>query len=92
MAGEAEAALGGGVSRWRRRSFVSGGRRKKRLGWDEWAKRPNRPVGRLGRLGRKLKRNSFRNKNGFLKFTKALEICTRRFRRNFDVGIFPKFF
>jgi hypothetical protein len=25
-----------------------------------------------------------------LKFAKALENCTRIFRRNFDVGIFPK--
>jgi hypothetical protein len=28
----------------------------------------------------------------FFEFTKALEIGTRRFRRNFEVGIFPKFF
>jgi hypothetical protein len=27
-----------------------------------------------------------------IKFTKALEICRRRFRRNFDIRIFPKFF
>jgi hypothetical protein len=26
------------------------------------------------------------------KFLATLEICTRRFRRNFDMGIFPKFF
>jgi hypothetical protein len=25
-------------------------------------------------------------------YTKALEICTRRFRRNFDMRIFSKFF
>jgi hypothetical protein len=25
-------------------------------------------------------------------FGKTLKICTRRFRRNFDMGIFPKFF
>jgi hypothetical protein len=30
-------------------------------------------------------------KIGFFEFTKALEIC-RRFRRNFDMMIFPKFF
>jgi hypothetical protein len=52
---------------------------KKRLGWAEW---PNWPV---GRLGRKQKRNSFQNKNWIFEFTKALEIRTRRFRRNFDV-------
>jgi hypothetical protein len=26
------------------------------------------------------------------KFLATLEICTRRFRRNFDLGFFPKFF
>jgi hypothetical protein len=26
------------------------------------------------------------------KFLATLEICTRKFRRNFDMGIFPKFF
>jgi hypothetical protein len=31
-------------------------------------------------------------KNWIFEFTKALEICRRRFRRNFEVGIFPKFF
>jgi hypothetical protein len=31
-------------------------------------------------------------KIGFFEFTKALEICTRRFRRNLDIRIFPKFF
>jgi hypothetical protein len=25
-------------------------------------------------------------------YTKALKICTRRFRKNFDMMIFPKFF
>jgi hypothetical protein len=45
-----------------------------------------------GQLGRILKENSFQNKNWIFEYTKALEICTRRFRRNFDVGIFPKFF
>jgi hypothetical protein len=29
---------------------------------------------------------------GFFEYTKALEICRRRFRRNFDMGIFRKFF
>jgi hypothetical protein len=42
-------------------------------------------------LGRKLKK-SFQNKNWIFEFTRALEICTRRFRRNFDTMIFPKFF
>jgi hypothetical protein len=34
----------------------------------------------------------FLNKNWIFEFTKALEICRRRTRRNFDMRIFPKFF
>jgi hypothetical protein len=34
----------------------------------------------------------FSNKNWIFEFTKALKICRRRFRRNFDMRIFPKFF
>jgi hypothetical protein len=34
----------------------------------------------------------FSNKNCIFEFTKALEICRRRYRRNFDMRIFPKFF
>jgi hypothetical protein len=45
----------------------------------------------LGQLGRKLKK-SFQNKILIFEFTKTLEIYTRRFRRNFDTRIFPKFF
>jgi hypothetical protein len=37
------------------------------------------------------KKNSFRIKFDF-EFTKDLEICRRRFRRNFDMKNFPKFF
>jgi hypothetical protein len=40
----------------------------------------------------KAKKKNFWIKNWIFEFTKALEICTRRFRRNFDVRIFPKFF
>jgi hypothetical protein len=52
---------------------------------------PSGPKGRMGQLGQKLKK-SIQNKNWIFEFTKALEICTRRFRRNFDTRIFPKFF
>jgi hypothetical protein len=45
---------------------------------------------RLG--GRRGLKNSFQNKNWIFEYTKALEICTTRFRRNFDLGIFPNFF
>jgi hypothetical protein len=64
------------------------GRGRRSRGWATWAKGPNRPVGRLSQLGRNMKGNPFQNKNWIFEFTKALEICTRRFRRNFDVGIF----
>jgi hypothetical protein len=33
----------------------------------------------------------FSNKNLIFEYTKALEICRRRFRRNFVMRIFPKF-
>jgi hypothetical protein len=53
--------------------------------------------GRVGRLaagpnGPEVKENSFLNKNLIFDYSKALEICRRRFRRNFEVRIFPKFF
>jgi hypothetical protein len=55
------------------------------------------PRGRVGRLaagsnGPAVKENSFPNKNLIFDYSEALEICRRRFRRNFEVGIFPKFF
>jgi hypothetical protein len=34
----------------------------------------------------------FPNKNLIFDYSKALEFCRRRFRRNFDMRIFPKFF
>jgi hypothetical protein len=58
-----------------------------RLGWE--AGRAGWP---LGRLGRKRGKNSFPNKNWIFEFSKALEICRKRFRRNFGMGIFSKFF
>jgi hypothetical protein len=53
--------------------------------------------GRTGRLAAgpfwvESEKNSFPNKNLIFDYSKALEICRRRFRRNFEVGIFPKFF
>jgi hypothetical protein len=52
------------------------------------------PRGGIGRLatGLKVKENSFLNKNLIFDYSKALEICRRRIRRNFDMTIFPKFF
>jgi hypothetical protein len=54
-----------------------------KVGWAGWLR---------GRLGRKLKEILCRNKNFIFEYTKHLEICTRRFRRDFGMGIFPKFF
>jgi hypothetical protein len=55
------------------------------------------PTGRVGWLaagpnGPEVKENSFSNKKLIFDYSKVLEICRRRFRRNFEVGIFPKFF
>jgi hypothetical protein len=59
------------------------------------ARRPavrSRPArARLGRVGRILRKKLFLNKNCIFEYTKALEIYRRRFRRNFDMRIFPKF-
>jgi hypothetical protein len=54
-------------------------------------------AGLRGRVGRKVGRAEIKKKNFWIKnwifeFTQALEICRRRFRRNFDMRIFPKFF
>jgi hypothetical protein len=52
-----------------------------------------RGMGRVvGGAGPNSEENSFLNKNYIFEYTKALEICTRRFRRNFDMRISPKFF
>jgi hypothetical protein len=40
----------------------------------------------------KVRKKNFWIKNWIFEFTKALEICRRRFRRNFNMRIFPKFF
>jgi hypothetical protein len=76
-------------------TWVREGRRDEGAAWWAslacWAARGQKVGWLLGRLGRKLKENSFLNKKCIFEYTKALEIC-RRFRRNFGMGIFPKFF
>jgi hypothetical protein len=76
---------GGGL-----RALLQCRRRKKKVGW---ASGPKGQMDRLatGPIGLEVEGTSFRNKNWIFEYTKALEIC-RRFRRDFDVGIFPKFF
>jgi hypothetical protein len=49
-------------------------------------------TGEAGPDGPKSEENYFRIHFGFFEYTKALEICRRRLRRNFDMGIFCKFF
>jgi hypothetical protein len=51
-----------------------------------------RPSGPVRVAGPKVKKKDFLIRNWILEFTKALEICTRKIRRNFDMGIFLKFF
>jgi hypothetical protein len=65
--------------------LAGGGRRS---GWAAWAKEAKQD-GWLA--GLKLKRISFLNKNWIFEYTKALEIYTRRFRGNFDVGLLKDF-
>jgi hypothetical protein len=55
-------------------------------------------AGLRGRVGRKVGRAEIKKKRiselkkWIFKFIKALVICRKRFRRNFDMRIFPKFF
>jgi hypothetical protein len=49
-------------------------------------------TGEAGLGGPKSEENSFPNKNWIFEYIKALEICTRRFRRNLDTNTFPKLF
>jgi hypothetical protein len=42
--------------------------------------------------GPKARKKNFQIKNWIFEFTKVLEICRRRFRRNFDMRFFPQFF
>jgi hypothetical protein len=53
---------------------------------------PNGRVGRpaAGPIGPEARKKSFQNKNWIFEFTKALEICTRRFRWNFGTRIFSQ--
>jgi hypothetical protein len=57
------------------------------VGW--LGQRPSRPQ---GWPGRKYEKRISELKIWIFEFTKALEIYRRRFRRNFDMRIFPKFF
>jgi hypothetical protein len=58
-----------------------------RVGFD-----PREERGQREPAGPKARKKNFRIKNWIFEFTKALDICRWRFRRNFDMRIFPKFF
>jgi hypothetical protein len=64
-----------------------GGGRLKKKRKREWV-----TAGPKDRMGQKWRKNFFSNKNLIFEYTKALEICVKRLRRNFDMRIFPKFF
>jgi hypothetical protein len=68
--------MGFGLQEWRGQREPAGPK-------ADWAARS---------AGRKARKKNLRIKNWIFEFTKALEICRRRFRRNFDMRIFPKFF
>jgi hypothetical protein len=67
-------------------------KRKKRKKWA--AAGPKERMVRLaaGPIGPKVRKNSFSKNNLIFEYSKALEICRRGFRRNFDMRIFPKIF
>jgi hypothetical protein len=69
-----------------------GRRRKKRLGVGHVGQKSEQASGAAAPIGPKSEEKSFWKRNWIFEFTKVLKICTRRFRRNFDVGISPKFF
>jgi hypothetical protein len=73
---EEEGALGRRGEGGRRPGGVKGGTGQRVAG-------PTRP---------KFEGKFFQNKNWIFEYTKALKVCTRRFRWYFDMGIFPKFF
>jgi hypothetical protein len=93
MVWEKEGAVSMARRRERRRRRRSAARCGRKKGWvGRVGLKAEQASGWLGRLGRNLKKDSFQNKIWIFEYTKALDICTRRFRRNFDMGIFPKFF
>jgi hypothetical protein len=76
-------------AQWR---FGSGGPKGGKGEWVGWGGRRGGP--RLCRIRSRARNQKkfFLNFNLFLEFGRALEICTRRFRRDFDMMIFPKIF
>jgi hypothetical protein len=87
-----------GVNQRRKRSFAN--TPTAHVGRAAWADKVGFGLreerGQRGRLGRRssgpVRVARPKVKKKVFEFTKALEICTRKFTRDFDMGIFPKFF
>jgi hypothetical protein len=60
--------------------------------WGWLCQRPSGPVRLAGRKREMNRKKDFQIQNWIFEFNKALEIRSRRFRRNLDTRIFPKFF
>jgi hypothetical protein len=76
-------------AQWR---FGGGGPKGGKGDWLGWGGRRGGP--RLGRIQSRVRIQKifFSNFNLFLEFGRTLEICIRRFRRDFDTMIFSKIF
>jgi hypothetical protein len=81
MAWEKEGAASMAWQHERRRRWCSAGVVREEE--DRVGRKGEQASGWLGRLSQNLKKNSFQNKNWIFEW---------RFRRYFDMGIFPKFF
>jgi hypothetical protein len=102
--GEAFPREGGGnragrhrhAARWAKRVGWAGREAEAQWGEGEWSveegKRKWAATGPKTGAGSNSSNKTFLNFYLEFKFLANLEICTRRFRRNFDMGIFPKFF
>jgi hypothetical protein len=94
--GEAFSREGGGNRAGHHRRAVGWADREAKAQWGEGG--GGRPIEKRRKrkkwaaVGPKVRKNSFPNNNLIFEYTKALEICRRGFRRNFDMRIFPKIF
>jgi hypothetical protein len=84
------------VAGWAERAGWAGREAEAQWGEGEWpvgeGKRKWAVAGLKTGAGPNSNSKTFLNFYLEFKFLATLEICTMRFRRNFDMGIFPKFF
>jgi hypothetical protein len=99
----AHAGGGGGGTRSGFRGKMKGGRMNGRsrqsarggggAGWAGRGRKGHGPrLGQKSEMGQSSRNNVLSNFIRNLDFWQTLEICTWRFRRNFDMGILPKIF